>query len=253
MKRGLSGYIPVRNGNRLDYCWREAARSLLPVVDELILCDSDSDDGTREDMVRWAGVDPKIRVINWPWPNPVGQGRMLIGWLNFARQHCEYDMQITTDADEVLCEKAYPAVREAVAKGGCRWFFRLHFWRDLKHLAPLGKVAGEYVARLGPTKLEMVSDEPRPEGEAEIRLRAQMDERLRFFHYGFVRPAPAFFAKSKVMQMALCNDYDKRLQTAEETGQNWFDLTDVGGPLVPYPEDDHPAVARGWLTERGLL
>ncbi len=42
--------LRIRNGDSLGYCWREAATSLLPVVDELILCDSDSNDGTREAM-----------------------------------------------------------------------------------------------------------------------------------------------------------------------------------------------------------
>ena len=67
-QEGLSGYIPVRDGNSLDYCWREAAMSLLPIVDELILCDSDSTDGTRKDMDDWAAVNSKIRVVNYPWP-----------------------------------------------------------------------------------------------------------------------------------------------------------------------------------------
>ena len=258
----LSAYLPVRNGFALDYCWQEAAFSLIEVSDELILCDSDSTDGTRDAMETLAVINPKIRVINYPWPTlptyeqvaaqkpgPPGQPRMLIKWLNFCREHCRYPMQLTTDADEVLHPDSYPAIREAVAKMECRWFHRLHFWRDHRHITQDGKVVGCHVARLGPTEFEMPSDEMRPEGEPEIRKRATRDPRLNFFHYGFIRRPAAFFAKSKVMQPALCNSYDPRLEQAERENISWFDTTEVG-ELLPF-NGAHPPIMTNWLRERG--
>lgn len=258
----LSAYLPVRNGYALDYCWEEAGRSLLDVADELILCDSDSTDGTRAAMIEWAARDPRVRVINYPWPTlptyetvagklpgPPGQPRMLIKWLNFCREHCRYPMQITTDADEVLHPDSYPAICEAVERMECRWFHRLNFWRDHRHITQDGKVVGCHVARLGPTAFEMCSDEPRYEGEPLIRQRATRDPRLRFFHYGFIRRTDAFYAKSKVMQPALCNSYDERLERAERENVSWFDTTDVGD-LLPF-NDEHPPVMHDWLNARG--
>lgn len=250
MKRGLSGYIPIRDMLRLDYCADEVIVSMLPVCDELILCDSDSTDGTTEHLHEWARRDNRIRVINWPWPDPVGKSRMLVDWLNFAREHCEYDVQITSDADEVLCPGGYEAIREAVAEGGARWFQRLSFWKDTRHVVPDGHVCGSFVARLGPTELMMVSDEPRPEGDPEIRLCAEFDTRLRFFHYGFLRRQEAFFAKSKVVQRALHNTYDDRLRDAEAAGEDWT-IGSTPFELVEYAHNDHPECAREWLRERG--
>ncbi len=263
LKRGLSAYLPVKNGAVLDYPWRACAESLLGVADELILCDSDSTDDTRAQMEGHAARDPRVRVINWPWPvvpspgaverrepGPPGEPRLLIKWLNYCRQFCRYDMQITTDADEILCPKAYPRIREAVAKRECLWFHRLNFWRDHRHITQDGKVVGSYVARMGPTEFEMVSDEQRHEGEPPIRQRAKRHPSLRFFHAGFIRHPQAFYDKSKVVQAALLNCYDPRLVEAERTGVTWFDLAEVGA-LIPYTAKDWPDTAWPWLLEHG--
>jgi hypothetical protein len=95
----------------------------------------------------------------------------------------------------------------------------------------------------------MPSDEPRYEGEPEIRQRATRDPRLKFFHYGFIRRTAAFYAKSKVMQPALCNSYDERLERAERENISWFDTTEVG-ELLPF-DGAHPPVMKRWLEERG--
>jgi glycosyltransferase involved in cell wall biosynthesis len=251
MRQGLSGCVPVRNAIALDYCAKEAVESFLPICDEVVVCDSDSTDGTREIFDEWAKRESKIRVINYPWPNPVNDQRMLAKWLNFARQHFEYNMQLATDADEVLCPKAYSGIRECCQQHGSRWFYRLHFWKDAQHVTQDNKVVGSHIARLGPTEWEMTSDELRHEGEPPIRQNATYDSRLRFFHYGFLRKPAGFFAKSKVMQHALCNTYDDRLRKAENENIPWTDLMDTGGPLVDYTLADHPEPAKQWLRDRG--
>lgn len=266
LKRGLSAYLPVRNGFALDYCWVEAAQSLLPVCDELILCDSDSTDRTRMVMDEWAKIEPKIRVLNRPWPTlptfdqwkvdavrPPSDALMLPKWLNWIREQCHYDMQLTTDADEILDPRGYPAIREAVKERGCRWFKRLNFWQDAQHLVPDGHVCGTNVVRLGPTELPMCSDEPHYEGEPQIRQRALFEDSLRFFHYGFLRRPAAFFEKAKVMHLALHNSYDPRLLEAERTGQPWYQLSKWPDEiaLVTYSEGYHPPYAQAWLRERG--
>lgn len=262
LRRGLSAYIPVKNAFKLDYCVEQVAASLLPIADELIISDGGSTDGTIGFFDSWAKREPKIRIVHFPWPNvptyemvrdklpgPPGQPRMLVDWLNFTRRHCRFDMQITSDADEPLCPKSYPAVRDTVADMGCLWFWRAHFWRDAQHITSDGTVVGAHVARLGPTVLEMVSDEPRPEGEPPIRKRARYDDRARFLHYGFIRRKEAFFAKSKIVAPWIANSYDPRLLQAEITDTSWFDLTDIGD-LKEWKEP-HPEFMHAWLKERG--
>lgn len=264
---GLSGYIPIRDGDSLCYCWREAAQSLLPIVDELILCDSDSTDGTREEMELWAREHPKIRVINYPWPRlptpdeverddphrPKGDPRMLLAWIEFARQHCQFDHQITLDADEVLSPSSYPEVKRAVEDSIPRWMRRINFWGDPYHEAPHGTVCGERVVRIGPTRMMMVSDEPRPEGEPEIRTKAIDGPGLKIFHLGFLRNQNAFLKKSRVVQAAIHNCYDPRLRAAEKTGDSWVSLSPFPAdkPLLGYVDNDIPEFAKRWIRSQG--
>lgn len=250
MKKGLSGYVPVRNGDSLDYCWRLAAESLLAVCDEVIICDADSTDGTHEAADEWSSREKRLRVINYPWPNPVGDPWMLQKWLNFIREQVRYSSQITLDADEVLHPDSYPEICAAAHRGECRWFKRMNFWKDSRHLVPDGWVCGMNVARLGPSELMMVSDNPHPDGEPEIRRRATYHDSLRIWHLGFLRKPAAFFAKSKAMQSFICNSYDPRLTEAEKTGQPWYELSTFPAELVPY-DGPHPEIVHEWLKARG--
>ena len=266
-QNGLSGYIPVRNGNSLDYCWQEAAMSLLPICDELIFCDSGSTDGPREEMDAWAKRDSKVRVIDYPWPRlptpeeveaddptrPKGDPFMLIAWINFARRECRHMFQITLDADEVLDPRSYPEIRRAMNDGIPRWFNRVNCWGDPFHEAPHGSVCGERVARFAPTDMEMCSDEPRPEGEPEIRKLAISGPDLRIWHLGFLRRQEAFLKKSRIMQGLLHNCYDPRVREAEKTGQSWVELSPFpqGWAIMECPGNEMPEYAKSWCRTRG--
>lgn len=252
----LGGYICVRNGDAGDYCWREAAASLLPVVDELILCDSDSTDGTREAMDRWADKEPNIRVVNYPWPAPKGDAKWWTTWLNFARRHLTTDYQITIDADEILSDHpdCHAAIREALAAGNneARTFNRLNFWKDTSHLIPEGHAVGKWVTRLGRTEWWMPSDEGHSAGELPILDEAQKDPRLEIFHLGFLRKKDAFWRKAKVVLGAFFDTYDKRLEALEKADKPLADVQECEwtGSLEPWT-GYMPDAAQRWLAARG--
>lgn len=251
MTHALTGMVPVRNGNSLDYCWQQAVESLLPVCEYVIIGDSDSDDGTREEAEAMAAANPKISVVNYQWPNPKGDVWMLKKWLNDIRKHVRTAMQIALDADEVLHPASYQEVRRATIDGGSRLFRRHNFWKSPSLLIPNGQVCGRFVVRMGRAEYAMVSDncEPSPEPEL-IRQHARHHPSLQICHYGFLRKPAAFFAKSKVMQQAVCNSYDPRLAEAERTGQPWYTLSNANMKLEPYA-GTHPDFMKPWLRERG--
>jgi hypothetical protein len=228
-----------------------AVASLIPVSDEVIISDGGSTDGTLEKAMAMASKNPKVRVVHYDFGDPVGDVRMLPRWLNAIRtEHCRYGYQLTLDADEVLCPKSYDQIRRLASSNRSAWYSRLNLWKDAHHLAPHNRVCAQVVVRSGPTAWETVSDgfyDPEP----PIKVHATRHPSLRIFHLGFLRKREAFFAKSKVVQRALCNTYDSRLKEAEETGVPWTDLCS-GWPegLLDYNGDYPPGVAE-WLAERG--
>lgn len=251
----LGGYVCVRNGYRLDYCFEMAIQSLLPVCSEVVVCDSDSDDGTTECLLQMVANNPKIRLINWPWKDPKGVSHNAwIEWLNFARQHLTTECQITLDADEVLSDhpSCHLAIQSALDTDmPARRFDRLNFWRDPHSLIPEGHCCGKVVARMGPTAWKMHSDEPVHAGESPLIDQAIFNPALQIFHLGFLRDQNAFYRKARAVLGIWFDRFDERLEKGEREGKPVWEtecaFTDL---LVPYT-GYYPAPVRTWMSDRG--
>ncbi len=109
-----SGFTIARQVCRLGYPIQESLRSLLPLVDELIVNVGDGDDGTLE-AVQGIG-DPKIEVFRSAWDLTKRDGLTLSEETNKALTRCRGDWAIYLQADEVLHEGDLPVVRAALAR-----------------------------------------------------------------------------------------------------------------------------------------
>lgn len=252
----LGGNVCIRNGIELDYCFREAISSLLPVCDEVVVCDGQSTDGTQEEIREWMKLEPKIKLCVYPWPDPKGDIDFWVNWLNYARLHVRSDFMIQLDADEVLCESSHPAISEIRSLSYPQYFSvwcdRLNFWGDSQHLIPHGVCLGDRVIRVAPQNVWMPSDGPHPNGGECVGMARGWKKPITIFHYGFLRKPDAFFKKARSLQQFFWNSYDKRLADVEGD-PNWArNIKDVEwtDKLVPYT-GNHPTCARGWLKERG--
>lgn len=252
----LGGNIVIRNGNELDFCWRECVQSILPVCDVVCLCDGESTDGTQEEIREWMTRESKLRLCVYPWPNPKGDHEFFVKWCNYAREHVTADYQFQIDADEILDESSHDAVRDfmAQADGKCTArISRLNFWKDNRHTIPAGQCLAHEVIRLAPQNMWLPSDgstghplEGIPSGTAKNRLG------IRLFHYGFLRERKAMFKKEKALQNFFFNTFDPRMEAAESLDGNWMEapnLNDFQNSLDEY-NGRHPAVIHQWLKDR---
>jgi len=99
----VSGFTVLRQTERLGYPFRESIRSLLPLVDELVIGVGDGDDGTWE-AVQEIG-DAKIRAFRSPWdPERRRGGEEIARQTNLALQRCSGEWAVYLQADEVLHE-----------------------------------------------------------------------------------------------------------------------------------------------------
>ena len=100
-----------------DYPIVEAIRSILPVVDEMVVSIGKSDDDT-ESLIR-SIPDPKIKIIHSEWDPALRQGgKILAVETNKAFQHIASDSQwgFYIQADEIVHEKYHPLIREAAER-----------------------------------------------------------------------------------------------------------------------------------------
>ena len=113
----ISGFIIIRNAVINDYPVTEAIRSVLPMVDEMIVSIGDCEDDTVA-LIQSIASD-KIRIVHSVWDPALRKGGQVLAVETdkaFAQVSPEADWAFYIQADEVVHEKYYPAILEAAKK-----------------------------------------------------------------------------------------------------------------------------------------
>lgn len=110
----IAGFTIIKNAVTNDFPIMEAIRSLLPVVDEMIVLIGDSSDETTA-LIEAIG-DAKIKIHHSVWNKNLRKGgAVLADETNkaFALISNEYTWAFYIQGDEVVHEKYYPVIRTA--------------------------------------------------------------------------------------------------------------------------------------------
>ena len=111
------GFTFVRNAIQYDYPVLESINSLLPLCDEVVVAVGNSEDGT---LALIQGIaSPKIRIIETVWDDTLREGGRVLAVETdkaLAAVPADADWAIYLQADEVLHEADYPAIRAGMAQ-----------------------------------------------------------------------------------------------------------------------------------------
>jgi len=110
----IAGFTIIKNAVTNDFPIVEAIRSILPVVDEMIVLIGDSTDDTIE-LIEAIG-DPKIKIHHSVWNKNLRKGGAVLAEETdkaFAFIGDEYTWAFYIQGDEVVHEKYHPAIRKA--------------------------------------------------------------------------------------------------------------------------------------------
>ncbi|THU41725.1 glycosyltransferase family 2 protein [Niastella caeni] len=113
----ISGFIIIRNAVINDYPVTEAIRSVLPMVDEMIVSIGNCEDDTLG-LIQSIASD-KIKIVHSVWDPALRKGgEVLAVETNKAFAHIspDSDWAFYIQADEVVHEKYYPVILEAAKK-----------------------------------------------------------------------------------------------------------------------------------------
>lgn len=113
----ISGFIIIRNAVINDYPVTEAIRSILPMVDEMIVSIGDSEDDTLG-LIQSISSD-KIRIVHSVWDPALRKGGAVLAAETdkaFAHISPDSDWAFYIQADEVVHEKYHPVILEATIK-----------------------------------------------------------------------------------------------------------------------------------------
>ena len=113
----ISGFTIIKDAVINDYPIEESIRSILPVVDEMIVSIGTSSDGT-EQLIRSIESE-KIKIIHSTWDPVLRQGgKILAVETNKAFHHisADSDWAFYIQADEVIHEKYHKVIRQSAEK-----------------------------------------------------------------------------------------------------------------------------------------
>lgn len=244
----ISGFTFIRNGVKFDYPFEESLRSLLPVVDELVVIVGVGEDATLSRIQALAAVEPKLRIIESVWDDSLRkEGAILAQQTNLAMGACRGDWGIYLQADEVLHEQDYPAIRESLAQAQTRpdvdgiLFDYVHFYGDF-FVVNLNPSAYRHEVRAVRLKAGVVSWKDAQgfrRGQERQKLRV-LRSKARIFHYGWVRPPEVMAEKTKAMDKLYHSD-------GGGTGENHRYKRIYG---LERFEDTHPKVMEKRIEEK---
>ena len=109
----ISGFTFVKNAVKYGYPLSESVRSILPLVDEMVICAGDSEDSTNK-VIGSIGSD-KIKIVFSTWDSTLKKGgEVLAAETNKAMDAAspDADWLFYIQADEVLHEKYFQVFKD---------------------------------------------------------------------------------------------------------------------------------------------
>ena len=108
----LSAYCIIKDGDKYHFPYEKCINAACNIVDEFIMVDGGSTDGTWENLQKLVEKNAKLKIVqhSWDMDNP-----MLMGdEKTYAREQCTGDYLIQLDADEILREPQNGQIRNLV-------------------------------------------------------------------------------------------------------------------------------------------
>ena len=250
----LAGTTFIRNGITYDYCYRETIECLLEFCDHVFVVDAGSDDGTLEDLETI--ISHKLTLIKRPkqeWIATEGKGKTKLCYFTDialrAAEEAGYDYSFYLQCDEILHERSYIHVKEAIKSNTAGYMCaRVNLWDSpyTKLNVPQNRMpCSTQVVRLTKSEYRSYGD---AESIAVPSLNQNWVDRIIIYHMGFVRRREVM--KDKVINMQRnvfeLGHHDPKLDLADVFNPKfWFsdnELEVIDEPL--------PLIIQKWASER---
>lgn len=229
----ISGFTLVRNGVKFDYPFLESLRSILPLVDELVINVGIGDDDTLQVLQKFAVSEGQGKVLlfesNWHLDDPERKrgGKILSEQTNLALDRCTGDWCVYLQADEVLHENDLPIIRKAMeAHQNQPWveallFHYVHFYGSFD-IIRRGRGAYRREVRVIRRQSGLVSI-----GDAQSFRRKNGEKPnavlipASIYHYGWVRPPEVMKEKTFFMDQLYHGNKETNADGTPHTGDNY--------------------------------
>jgi len=251
MGKTLGGSLFIRNGNKFDYCYKEAIQCLLEFCDKVMVCVVPTDDGTFEEVGRLERDNDNLlvrSVADEDWKHMAFHTKHRLSiFTNYAIEMLDTDYVFNLQGDEILDPSSYEWIRKAMQEGHegylCK---RINLWGS-----PYTQLNVEHHRKPCSTEiLRLAKTCYRAYDDAESLAAPCVDhylDKIKIWHMGFVRSKAIHPDKIREMQGNIFKcGVDSKLE-----GMEVFDSTKWFGPedLIPI-EGELPPLIQEWAKER---
>lgn len=261
----LGGHVWVCRGILFDYCFLESIESLLGVCDEVaVTFFSDNDWAAFQEKFSGEKRIKSFKLDESRFDEGKGPERLAM-WTNFTKDMLSTEWQFCLQADEIIHEATYPAIREAMERKDVEAFIvrRFNLWGDPYHYLNYPKLTregrfgelpcSEHTGRLAKIKYKSWNDAE----SLDAPFNHDYMEAIRTYHMGFVRDKKKMVQAKIHMQEKIFNlmkdgepHHDVRFDEDLKQGGNFrpearFSKDD----LLPIYEE-LPKVIQNWAKER---
>ncbi len=211
----------MRHGEKFEYPYLESLASLAPLVDELVVNVGRGFDATLQNVQ--ALPYQHMRIIERDWqidvPEKKKGGLILSEQTNEALHACTGDWILYLQADEILHERNYTTIRQAIEQAPATTeafvFSYVHFYGDYSIVQESRSVYRREVRLIRAGLAHSVGDAQSFRKRDGSKLRAQLID-ASIYHYGWVRHQTAMKEKTYFMDQLY---HGAPTVEAEKTGQ----------------------------------
>lgn len=247
----ISGFTIIKDAIINDYPIQEAIRSILPVVDEMIVSIGESTDETEQLILSIASE--KIKIIHSVWDPALREGgRVLAVETNKAFQHvsADSDWAFYIQADEVVHEKYHGAIREAAQRyhndkqvDGLLFHY-LHFYGTYDYIGDSRKWYDKEIRIIRNDKSIQAYKDAQGFRRNGQRLPVKLIHAW-IYHYGWVKSPQQM--KQKLYQTGRLWHSDEEMNAFLQSG-DYFDYNDFDS--LSRFEETHPVVMQQRIAKK---
>ncbi|MCW3090981.1 MAG: hypothetical protein JWP81_2050 [Ferruginibacter sp.] len=251
----VSGFTFVKNAVKYGYPVVESIRSILPLVDEMIVCLGDSEDATTE-LIASIESD-KIKIIHSVWDKSLRKGGKVLAVETDKAMDAtaaDADWLFYIQADELVHEKYHAVIMDAMTKykddqrvDGLLFHYQ-HFYGSYRFIGDGRKWYSKEIRVIKNNQhIRSFKDAQGFRFEDGKKLRVKLIDAF-IYHYGWVRNPVTMFQKYKDFGQHWGEKNEHERWAGElEKKTNQFDYSDIDS--VTLFEGTHPAVMKDLVSK----
>jgi glycosyltransferase involved in cell wall biosynthesis len=249
----ISGFTFVRNAEKYGYPLVESVKSLLPLVDEMVICAGNSEDNTNQ-LIESIG-DKKIKIIHSVWNEKLRKGgEVLAVETNKAMDATspDSDWLFYLQADEVLHEKYYDVIRETLQRyhddkdvEGLLFHYH-HFYGSFRFIADGRKWYSKEIRVIRNDRKIRSYRDAQGFRKNERKLKVKLVDAY-VYHYGWVRNPLVMHTKVKDFGKLWNDDEVHETWAREFSKKSHFDYSLIDS--VSLFQGTHPEVMKALVDQ----